>query len=160
MDKKQTTDAKGKSGGSPEPASLGLKNYQYPDQFGNWMGYRVISMDKEHHAAEVGLTIRKDHLSPANRVHGGVIAALFDFGCGAAVFTMLGPEDFCSTVELKVNYMRPLELGDEIRIQAKVIFKGKRLCVLHGFAYRDLPEADEQPVAMATATFNVVRKKL
>jgi acyl-CoA thioesterase len=138
---------------SSNPNELGLENYQYPDQFGNWLGYKVVQIDKNLHKAEVELQIREDHLSPAKRVHGGVVSAFFDFSFGAAVFSTLGPRDYCSTVELKVNYLRPIELGDLLLAKTEVIFRGKRLCVLHGYAYRN---GEKEPVAMATATFNVV----
>jgi uncharacterized protein (TIGR00369 family) len=138
----------------PNPSELGLENYRYPDKFGSWLGYQVVQIDRKVHSAEVSLQIREDHLSPAKRVHGGVVSAFFDFSFGAAVFSTLGPRDFCSTVELKVNYLMPIELGDRLTAKTQVIYRGKRLCVLHGYIYRN---EEAQPVAMATATFNVVR---
>lgn len=132
------------------------ENYRHPDQFGKWLGYKVVKADRKKHAAHVKLEIREDHLSPAGRVHGGVISAFFDFACGAAVFTALGPADFCSTVELKVNYFRPIDLGDELTAKSQVVFLGKRLCVLHAYLYK---RGLKEPVAMCTATFNIVRTK-
>jgi acyl-CoA thioesterase len=140
----------------PDPSRLGLENYQHPDRFGEWLGYRVIRTDRTRHVAEVELQVREDHLSPAGRVHGGVISGFFDFACGAAVFTTLNPHDFCSTVELKVNYFAPIELGDKLRALTRVVFRGKRLCVIHGYLYRG---KTKQPVAMVTATFNIVVPK-
>jgi acyl-CoA thioesterase len=134
----------------------GLENYQFPDCFGDWLGYRVVSVDSVLHRAEVELKIRKDHLSPARRVHGGVVSAFFDMACGAAVFSTMSAKDFCSTVELKVNYLRPIELDDVLLAKTEVVFLGKRLCVLHGYAYRNDEAA---PVAMVSATYNVVRLK-
>ncbi|MBI3534229.1 MAG: PaaI family thioesterase [Deltaproteobacteria bacterium] len=130
-----------------------LENYTHPDEFGKWLGYKLDSIDKKKQCAHVSLTIRKDHLSPAGRVHGGVISSFFDFACGAAVFSTLATKDFCSTVELKVNYFMPLGVGDKLRAKTQVIFRGKRLCVIHGLLYRT---GEKKPVAMATATFNVV----
>ena len=69
------------------------------------------------------------------------------------MFTTLGPDDFCSTVELKVNYFRPIELGDRLRARTEVVFRGNRLCVVYGFLYR---QGEKKPVAMATSTYNVV----
>ncbi len=130
-----------------------LVNYTHPDQFGKWLGYQLTHMDKKEMTAEMELLIREDHLSPAGRVHGGVVSSLFDYGFGATVFSTLGPKDFCSTVELKVNYLKPLELGDKLKVTTRVIFRGKRLCVLHGFLYRN---DEKNPSAMASATFNIV----
>jgi uncharacterized protein (TIGR00369 family) len=136
--------------------SLGLKNYQYPDKFGEWLGYQVLRMDREEHVAELGLVIREEHLSPAKRLHGGVISAFFDCALGATVFTTLGENDYCSTVELKVNYFYPINLGDRLRVEGKVMFRGKKLCVVQALMYRG---DDPQVVAMCTGTLNVVTPK-
>lgn len=138
-------------------ARYGLKNYQHPDRYGDWLGYRVVKLDRKRFEAKVALTLREEHLSPAKRVHGGVISGFFDFACGAAVFTTMGPNDFCSTVELKVNYFKPLNAGDRLTSNPKVVFRGKRLCVVHALMFRGREKA---PVAMATATFNIVSKSL
>ncbi|MFL5812627.1 MAG: PaaI family thioesterase [Bdellovibrionia bacterium] len=130
-----------------------LENYQHPDVFGELLGYEVTAINPKKRTATTELKIRYEHLSPAGRVHGGVISAFFDFACGAALFPLLAPRDFCSTVELKVNYFRPLELKDHLVAETEVVFKGKRLSVIHGFVYR---KGEKDPVAMATATYNIV----
>jgi acyl-CoA thioesterase len=129
------------------------ENYRHPDRFGEAMGFRVVRFDERRREAEIGVTLSEAHLSQAGRVHGGVMSALFDHTFGAAVFCTLGPRDFCSTVELKVNYFAPLNRSDRLRCIGRVVFRGKRLCVVHGFLWR---EGSSEPVAMATGTFNVV----
>lgn len=136
--------------------SLNHKNYQHPDGFGKWLGYKITQAEKQSGEAEVELTIREDHLSIAGRLHGGVVASLFDITCGAAVFTTLGENDFCSTVELKINYFHPILLNDKLVAKSEVVFRGKKLCVTHAFLFRN---GDIQPLAMATGTFNVVVPK-
>src|SRR3989338_9212723 len=132
-----------------------LKNYQLPDKYGQWLGYKVEKVDRKKGRAVVGITLRDDHLSPAGRIHGGVISGFLDFACGAAVFSTMNPEDFCSTVEIKVNYFRPLNSGDRLLSDTCVIFRGNRLCVVQALLYR---KKDKNPVAMATATFNIVSR--
>ena len=144
-----------KKGKPPADSDFDLKNYTLPDKYGSWLGYRVVSFDRKGTKASLGLTLREDHLSPAGRIHGGVISGFFDFACGAAVFTTMGPDDFCSTVELKVNYFFPLYSGDDLTCEARVVFRGKRLGVTHALLYRN---GEKSPVAMATATFNIVSK--
>ncbi|MBW8051764.1 MAG: PaaI family thioesterase [Cytophagales bacterium] len=137
-------------------SQLGLKHFHYPDKYGEWLGYKMLKFDRKKQSVEGSLKIRKDHLSPAGRVHGGVISGFFDFACGAAAFTTMDDSDFCSTVELKVNYFLPIELGDNLIIQTKVVFRGRKICVIHGYIYR---KNETQPTAMATATFNIVADK-
>lgn len=117
------------------------------------MGYSITEFSKEGKFAKSTLKIRKDHLSPAGTVHGGVISGFFDFACGAAMFTTMSKGDFCSTVELKVNYLKPIQLEDELMARTEVVFRGKKIGVVHGFIY--VNEA-EDPSAMVTATFNIV----
>jgi uncharacterized protein (TIGR00369 family) len=133
---------------------LQLDHFKHPDKFGEWLGYSILSFDKDTSSAESKLDIRKDHLSPAGRVHGGVISGFFDFACGAAVFTTLTKKEICSTIELKVNYLLPMDLGDELLAKTKVVFRGNKLCVVHGYIYNKGKKA-----AMASATFNIVQVK-
>lgn len=139
-----------------QKSNFSLKNYSLPDKYGTWLGYRVLDFDSKKGIAKLELKLRDDHLSPAGRIHGGVISGFFDFACGAAVFLTMDPDDFCSTVELKVNYFSPLDAGDNLNCRSQVIFRGKRLCVVHALLYRN---KEKKPVAMATATFNIVSRR-
>ena len=130
-----------------------FENYRHPDQFGQLLGYKVDRFDRESRQAEVILTIRDEHLSSSRKVHGGVISALLDFACGAAVCTTLASKDLCSTVELKVNYFYPVSKGAELRAKAEVVFRGKKLCATTVALFA---AGVEEPVAMASATYNVV----
>ena len=155
---KGSPEPKAKLGMTQKPGSrFGMNNYKHPDKYGEWLGYRVLSVDRKRFEAKVAITLRDDHLSPAGRVHGGVVSGFFDSACGVAVFSTLGKNDFCSTVELKVNYFRPLFSGDKLTSRARVVFRGKRLCVVHAFLLRGNEKA---PIAMATGTFNIVTNKM
>jgi acyl-CoA thioesterase len=145
--------------GLPKKANrhpFGLVNYAHPDTFGKWLGFTVVKVDPKKMTAETRLKVRYDHLSPAGRVHGGVISAFFDIACAVAVFPTLGPRDFCSTVELKVNYFRPIDEGDLLTAKAQVVFRGNRLCVVHSYLYC---KGKKSSVAMATGTYNIVTPK-
>jgi uncharacterized protein (TIGR00369 family) len=140
----------------PKKVRNPFTNYQRRDEYGAWLGYKLASFDRKKNKASLTIILRKDHTSSAGRVHGGVISALFDATCGLAVFTTMGPEDFCSTVELKVNYFSPIEIGDQLICQAEVVFRGNRLCSVQAFIRH---KGKRAPVAMASATFYVVKKK-
>lgn len=150
MELRMMTKSKTKLGTVPA-----LETYKYPDQFGDWLGYKVVSFDAKKNTAKVRLSLRDDHLSPARRIHGGVVAAFLDFACGAAVFTTLAKNELCSTVELKVNYLKPLFSEDILTANSEVVFRGRRLCVVRALVYRNKEKA---AVALATATFNIATK--
>ena len=130
-----------------------LENFQYPDHYGQWLGYKIKKIDRKKWQAYTEIRLREDHLSPAGRIHGGVISGFFDFTCGAAVFSTLHHKDYCSTVELKVNYFKPLDSGDRLYSRATVKYRGKRICVVLAELFR---KGEKEPVALATATFNVI----
>jgi acyl-CoA thioesterase len=135
---------------------LPFHNYQHPDKFGQWLGYEIIKLDCQKGEAELRLTLRSDHLSLAGRVHGGVVSAFLDFACGSAVFTTMDEKDFASTVDMHVNYFKPLGVGESLKAQAKLIHGGNRLRTAQATLYLD---GHAEPVAMATATFYVVKPK-
>jgi acyl-CoA thioesterase len=56
------------------------------------------------------------HMSRANRAHGGVLFSLLDSALGRAILEQLPEGRGCATVEIKVNYFRPVQRG---RIEAR-----------------------------------------
>ena len=66
--------------------------------------------------------------NPQRRCHGGFAAALIDSALGCAVQTKLGKGVQYGTVELKVNYVRPIfEETGRLTCTAKVIHSGSRM---------------------------------
>ena len=89
--------------------------------------------------------------NPMERVHGGAIAALADAAMGIAFGrTLLDEEDF-STIEMKVNFLRPVKEG-LIIAEAKVLERGLRV----GFVECTIRNARGKRVATATCTCTVV----
>lgn len=87
-------------------------------------------------------------------LHGGVISSLLDTCGGAAVWSLLGPGDRVSTVDLRVDYLRPGQ--SEILIGVgRVIRVGNRVGVAELKAYH--PDAEDRPVAVGTGVYNVRR---
>lgn len=59
-------------------------------------------------------------------MHGGAVASLIDTATAFAIVPMMGPEEKFSTVDLMVNYLRPLKEGSATA-QARVLRFGRRL---------------------------------
>lgn len=72
----------------------------------------------------------KPSLGQANAmltVHGGVLATLMDTAMGSAIFTQLPDATLYTTLELKVNFIRPVALDDsELRCEATTVHVGRR----------------------------------
>ncbi len=90
------------------------------------------------------------HYNPIGVVHGGLAATLLDSAMGCAVQTTLPAGEAYTTLEVKVNYVRPMtrETG-RVLAEAKVIHRGGRTATAEG---RVVSEADGKLLAHATTT--------
>lgn len=78
-------------------------------------------------------TPKPDYYNPIGSVHGGYIATLLDSALGCAVHTMLEHGYGYTTLELKVNYVRPLtDKTGPVRAEAHVVNVSRQVGVAQG----------------------------
>lgn len=65
-------------------------------------------------SSRVALTVTESHLNPHRVVHGAVLYALADTGMGAALYPTLAAGEICATIEIKINYFKPVAGGDVV----------------------------------------------
>jgi uncharacterized protein (TIGR00369 family) len=71
--------------------------------------------------------------NPLGTVHGGYIATLLDSALGCAVHTTLKPRLGYTTLELKINYLRPLSAATgRIEAEGRVVQTGRRAAFAEG----------------------------
>lgn len=71
--------------------------------------------------------------NPLGVVHGGMAATLLDTVLTLAVVTKLGPGRVCQTIQLNVNYVRPLfPTGERIRAEGVTLHLGTTLATSEG----------------------------
>lgn len=85
-------------------------------------------------------------------VHGGAIAGLLDTSIAVAVNQLLDSEEGASTVEMKLNYLRPVKSGT-LLAESKIIHKGKKTVV----GQCEIKDDEGNMVAFGTGTFMVTR---
>ena len=95
-----------------------------------------------------------DPFRPA--LHGGVISTLADTAGGLAVFTKLEAQHTASTVDLRVDYLRPGAVDEDLYARATVVRAGNRVAATHTVIYQD---NEDKPIATANAVYNVVTRK-
>ena len=78
-----------------------------------YLGVRTLGMQDGAFVLELALEPR--HMSRAQRVHGGVLFSLLDTALGRAVIDQLPQGRGCATVELKIDYFRPVQYGTVAR---------------------------------------------
>ena len=76
----------------------------------------------------IGCELRPDLMNGAGVLHGGVTATLADAAVGLAVFRYFGGTRMAATVEMKVNYLRPIAEG-YAAARARLVRIGSHLCV-------------------------------
>ena len=87
--------------------------------------------------------------NPQRVVHGAVLYALADTGMGAALYPSLAPGEICATVEIKINYFRPVRTGT-IRCLTEMVHRGKRVANLESSLY-----VEDHLVAKANGSYSI-----
>jgi uncharacterized protein (TIGR00369 family) len=108
--------------------------------------------------ARVELPFRPELIGDPSRpaIHGGVIAALIDATGGAAIATLGTARDKISTIDMRVDYLRP---GSEQRMvcDATVTRMGGRVASVDMKVYH--PQAPGELIATGKGVYNVKRFK-
>ncbi len=123
--------------------------------FNAHLGLRIESLAPGK--ATILLPFRDEHVGDIFRpaVHGGVLAALIDATAGAAVFTLATVKDRVSTIDLRIDYLRPAPKRDLLAV-AEVRRMGRRTAVVHTVV-TPAGGDDRDPVAEGTGVFSVWR---
>ena len=73
------------------------------------------------------------HYNPLGIVHGGLAATMLDSALGCCVNSCLDAGDFYTTLELKVNFLRPITIGTgKLRAIATIVHIGRTTAVADG----------------------------
>ncbi len=98
---------------------------------GQLMGFKLVEVSEGHAV----FTINPDerHYNGIGIAHGGLAATLLDSAMGCAINTMMPAGRIFTTLEMKINYVRPMrrETG-EVRCEASVIHVGGRAAIAEG----------------------------
>lgn len=118
------------------------------------IGFQVAQAtqeDKELGLAVVALEVDERLHNPMGRVHGGVLAALADAAMGIAFGRMLDSGQDFSTVDLQIQYMRPVT-SRLLRATAKVKQRGLRM----GFVECEIRDNRDRLIACSTCTCTTI----
>lgn len=93
--------------------------------------YKLLGMkieEVQNDYARLSIEICEKHLQFLKTVHGGVIASLADSAAAWAAISVSNPNSIAVTVEMKINFLRPVSSG-KLTAEARNIHKGSKIFV-------------------------------
>ena len=122
--------------------------------FNAFLGIQVDDLDSGF--ARLSIPFRDEYIGDAARpaLHGGVISTLIDTAGGAAVWTTVNRLDRVSTIDLRVDYLRPGR-AETLIAEARVVRTGNRVGVVTVRAFH--ASAPSETVADGKAVYNIKR---
>jgi acyl-CoA thioesterase len=99
------------------------------------------------------LDLQPIHMNTHGVIHGGVLFTLADTAMGAALFGALQPGQICATINVKINYFKPVFCGTVVCV-SEVVNQGTSVAHLAASMY-----VDEVLVARANGSFAIYMRK-
>ena len=94
------------------------------------------------------------HLNHQGGIHGGWYAAILDSAMGYATVSSLAPDEAFTTLEFKLNLLRPLRPGATIRAEGRLPHRGRRTALTEATLF----DEDDRTMAHATGTNLILRR--
>ena len=104
--------------------------------------------------AVVTLAAGPQHANPMGTLHGGVLCDIADAAMGLAFASTLAPEESFTTVELKINFFRPVWQA-QLRAEGTVVQRGRTI----GYVECAITDEENRLVAKAASTCMVLRRQ-
>ncbi|HKV04855.1 MAG TPA: PaaI family thioesterase [Candidatus Acidoferrales bacterium] len=117
--------------------------------FNRLLGMRVLRMHRDGITIECKVGSRL--LNSARIVHGGVSAAMADAAVGIAIHRHTGDRRPITTVEMKINYFRPVKEG-RILARSHLLRVGSTICV----GRVDITDGQARAIGTALVTYMLV----
>ncbi len=102
--------------------------------------------------ATVTLSAGPQHANPMGTLHGGILCDIADAAMGLAFASTLAPEETLTTVELKINFFRPVWRA-RLRAEGTVVQRGQTM----GYVECTITDEENRLVAKAASTCMVLR---
>src|SRR6186997_1348944 len=114
------------------------------------LGMRIVEVDDGRAVFELDTDDR--FWNPMGTVHGGILCDLADAALGVCWAATLADGETFTTVELKINFLRPVREG-RLRAVATVTKRGRHI----GMTECEVTDVDERLIAKASATVMTLR---
>ncbi len=122
--------------------------------FNKHLGLKTLALREGY--ARLTLPFRQEFIGDQRRpaIHGGIIATLIDVCGGAATWTHFKIEDKISTLDIRVDYLRPGP-DDDLIAESEVLRVGNRVAAVNTRVYSARDR--ETVIAEGKAVYNIRR---
>lgn len=114
------------------------------------IGFQVSDVQDGKAVATLAAGTR--HANPMGTLHGGILCDIADAAMGMAFASTLTPDESFTTVELKINFFRPVWRA-QLRAEGKVVRRGKMI----GYVECEVTDEQGRLIAKASSTCLVLR---
>lgn len=141
---------------NPALAAVIRKLMEEDIPFNRFLGMRLLELREGF--ARVEIPFKPELIGDPRRpaIHGGVLSTLVDTCGGAAAFTQITPPETVSTIDLRVDYLRPGE-QKALVCEATVSRMGNRVASVDSKIFH--PDAPERLIATGKGVYNVKRAR-
>mmetsp|Transcript_12116 Transcript_12116/g.16738 ORF Transcript_12116/g.16738 Transcript_12116/m.16738 type:complete len:160 (-) Transcript_12116:123-602(-) len=129
-----------------------IRAFAHNDSFANLLKFQYDEVGEG--SCKMHIKVEPAHLSFNKVLHGGVLSSVCDACMGMACWELFYQGLRVSTIEFKINYYKPVQLGETIFCESQILHKG-RSHVIIGCTVT----AGEKRVAQSIGTYNIWRKK-
>ena len=122
-----------------------------PPPVAQLVGMRLVHVGDGEAAWELDVDLAR-HANPMGTVHGGILCDVADAAMGVAYASLLGEGESFTTLELKINYLKPVRDGVVVA-RGRVVKAGRTI----GLVECDVEDANGSLVARASSTCMTLR---
>ncbi|MGO9569103.1 MAG: PaaI family thioesterase [Desulfomonilaceae bacterium] len=116
-----------------------------PPPIAQLIGFQMVSVEEGEAVVQFEATER--HSNPMGTLHGGVLCDIADAAMGMAYASALEPGETLTTLELKINFLKPIWTG-KLRAIGRVVKRGGTV----GLVECDVLDENNQLAARASST--------
>jgi uncharacterized protein (TIGR00369 family) len=122
----------------------------WPPPVAELIGFRVTDVGRGRAVVELDAGLQ--HANPLGTVHGGILCDVADAAMGVAYASTLGDGETFTTIELKINFLRPVFAG-RLTATGRIVKGGHTI----GLVECDVADAEGRLVARASSTCMTLR---
>lgn len=120
--------------------------------FWSLLGMELVAIKKGW--AKIRLPFSEKLANGIGLAHGGAIFSPADSAVGMALVGLLNKDEAISTLEMKINFLKPLK-GGEIVAEAKIVHRGTMTAI----GDVEVRDKDNNLVAKGLATYAIFKKE-